>query len=93
MEIRDTIIGTIDKILVDSGAKMPVSLTDELPLLDSGLDSLGIAILVARLEETLGLDPFSESTEISYPVTLRDLIQLYESAAAAQGVDQGKRQR
>jgi acyl carrier protein len=88
MVIRDTIVGTIDKILAESGATTPVSLTDELPLLDSGLDSLGIAILVARLEEAFGFDPFSEGTEISYPVTLGDLIQIYESSAAAHGVDQ-----
>jgi acyl carrier protein len=88
MVIRDTIIGTIHKILAESGAKTPVSLTDELPLLDSGLDSLGIAILVTRLEEALGFDPFSESTGISYPVTLGDLVRVYESSAAAHGVDQ-----
>jgi acyl carrier protein len=88
MVIRDTIIGTIHKILAESGAKRPVSLTDELPLLDSGLDSLGVAILVTRLEEALGFDPFSDSTAISYPVTVGDLIRVYESSAAAHGVDQ-----
>jgi acyl carrier protein len=89
MVIRNTVIGTIHKIVTESGAKTPVSLTDELPLLDSGLDSLGIAILVARLEEALGFDPFSEATAISYPVTVGDLIRVYESSAAVHGVDQG----
>jgi len=89
MAIRETIIGTIQKILTESGAKTPVSLADELPLLDSGLDSLGIAILVARLEEALGFDPFSESTAVSYPVTVGDLIRVYEASAAAHSVDQG----
>jgi acyl carrier protein len=87
MVIRDTVIGTIQKVLAESGAKRLVSLTDELPLLDSGLDSLGIAILVTRLEEALGFDPFSDSTAISYPVTVGDLIRVYESSAAAHGVD------
>ena len=31
---------------------------DDLVLLDSGLDSLCFAILVARLEDELGVDPF-----------------------------------
>ena len=53
-------------------------LTDQLVLLDSGLDSLAIAILVARLEEALGVDPFSESDDVSYPVTLGDFIRSYE---------------
>jgi hypothetical protein len=50
-------------------------------LLDSGLDSLMIAILVARLEERLGLDPFTDSDDIYYPVTLGDFIRAYEQAS------------
>jgi hypothetical protein len=39
-----------------------------------------IAIIVARLEETLGLDPFTDSDDIYYPVTLGDFIRAYEQA-------------
>ena len=62
-------------------------LTDDLVLLDSGLDSLAIAILVARLEETLGFDPFTESDDVAYPVTLGDFIRFYEHAAESHRVD------
>jgi acyl carrier protein len=57
-------------------------------LLDSGLDSLGIAILVARLEDVLGLDPFTEFTseEAAYPVTLGAFVDVYERAAQAHGL-------
>ena len=68
-----------------SGSLPP--LTDDLVLLDSGLDSLAIAILVARLEETLGFDPFSETDDMAYPVTLGDFIRFYERAAESHGVD------
>ena len=34
-------------------------LADDLALLDSGLDSLCLAIIVARLEDALEIDPFS----------------------------------
>jgi acyl carrier protein len=53
-------------------------LTDDLALTNSGLDSLCFALLVARLEDETGRDPFSESDEVSFPVTLGDLIALYE---------------
>lgn len=53
-------------------------LCDDLVLLESGLDSLCFAIIVARLEDRLGVDPFSEAEEI--PVTLKDFIQCYEDA-------------
>jgi len=55
-------------------------LTDDLTLLDSGLDSLCFAMLVAQLEDDLGLDPFS-SEQVEFPVTLGDFIKLYEHAA------------
>jgi hypothetical protein len=56
-------------------------LSDDLPLLDSGLDSLCFAILVTRLEDALGVDPFTTSEDASFPVTLGDFINFYENAA------------
>lgn len=50
-------------------------------LLECGLDSLSIAILVARLEDSLGINPFSSSGTIHYPITLGDFIRMYESVA------------
>ena len=56
-------------------------LTDDLVLLDSGLDSLAIAILVARLEETWASIRSPNPTDMAYPVTLGDFIRFYEHAA------------
>ena len=88
MSVRATIISQLEEIqrasnktpLPLKGRALP-PLTDELVMLDSGLDSLGIAILVTRLEDTLGLDPFTDSDITSPPVTLGDFIQLYEHAS------------
>ena len=66
--------------IADEHDKKLAPLTDDLNLLESGLDSLCFAILVARLEDELGRDPFSESDDIQYPVTLGDFISLYENA-------------
>jgi len=79
MSIRATIISEIQR-LAEAEDKQVLVLTDDLVLLNSGLDSLAIAILVARLEETLGLDPFTQSDDIYYPVTLGDFIRSYENA-------------
>ena len=86
MTVKDAVISQIQQIAADNGKSLP-PLTDDLVLLDSGLDSLAIAILVARLEETLGLDPFTESDDTAYPVTLGDFIRFYEHAAEHVGVD------
>jgi acyl carrier protein len=59
-----------------------VPLVDDLPLLESGLDSLCFAIIVARLEDMLGIDPFSTAEDAFFPVTLGDFVKSYENAAA-----------
>ncbi len=79
MPIRSTILSEIHQ-LAESEQKTLPPLTDDLVMLKSGLDSLAIAILVARLEETLDLDPFTDSDDVFYPVTLGDFIRSYERA-------------
>ena len=86
MSVKATVISEIQQIAEHDGKRLP-PLTDDLVLLDSGLDSLGIAILVARLEETLGFDPFTEADDVAYPVTLGDFIRFYEHAAESHRVD------
>lgn len=47
-------------------------------LLESGLDSLGFATLVARLEAELGYDPFVLMDEPFYPRTYQEFVSVYE---------------
>jgi len=55
-------------------------LVDELELFDSGLDSLSLAVIVARLEDELMVDPFSGSVAAGVPKTVGDFVQAYERA-------------
>jgi acyl carrier protein len=55
-------------------------LTDDLFLYDSGLDSLCFAILVARLEDITGRDPFGEAQDGQFPRTIGEFVALYEEA-------------
>ena len=79
-QVSAQIIATIRQVASEQERKL-ASLSDELPLLDSGLDSLCLAIIVARLEDILSVDPFSGDEEIEFPTTIGDLIRLYERAA------------
>jgi hypothetical protein len=54
-------------------------LSDDLALLDSGLDSLCFAILVTRLEDSLGVDPFTASEDATFPVTFGEFVRFYEN--------------
>jgi acyl carrier protein len=80
MSIKLAITSQMQKI-ADEQKKKLAPLTDELNLVESGLDSLCFAILVARLEDELGCDPFTASNDIHYPVTLGDFVSLYENAS------------
>jgi acyl carrier protein len=80
MTTRLTITSEIERVAAEQQAKL-APLSDDLNLLDSGLDSLCFAILVARLEDSLGVDPFTASDDVTFPVTLGDFVRAYENAA------------
>jgi acyl carrier protein len=80
MSVKLTIISEIQQIAKEQNRSL-APLSDDLILLQSGLDSLGFAVLVARLEGELGIDPFTASDDVSFPVTLGDFVGAYENAA------------
>jgi acyl carrier protein len=57
-------------------------LEDDLSLHETGFDSLAFAILVARLEDDLGIDPFTLAENASFPATIGDFVRTYENVPA-----------
>lgn len=82
MSARLTIIAEIEQVAKDQNKTLR-PLADDLELLESGLNSLCFAILVARLEDKLGIDPFCISDDIEFPVTLGEFIGVYENVKLA----------
>jgi hypothetical protein len=80
MTLRETILDQV-RLVAAQQNKTLAPLTDGLYLLESGLDSLCVALLVANLEDELGLDPFGSGNEVAIPLTLGDLIAVYEACA------------
>jgi len=76
--VRDRIVALMREIAADSGNELDANLRGDSVLLESGLDSMGFAILVARLEEELGYDPFVLMDEPVYPRTLDEFAGIYE---------------
>jgi acyl carrier protein len=76
MLVKSIILAEFEKVAREQG-KPIVPLTDSTLLLDSGLDSLCFAIIVARLEDTLGVDPFQTADDRSFPVTIGAFVKLY----------------
>jgi acyl carrier protein len=81
MPVRDTVETTILAVAAENKVGL-TALSPDMPLLETGLDSLCLAVIVARLEDALGVDPFNAEGEMAYPVTIGDFIALYEHATA-----------
>jgi acyl carrier protein len=79
MMVRSAIISQFEAVAKERNQKL-APLSDNLVLLESGLDSLSFAVIVARLEDALGIDPFI-SMEAEFPLTLKEFIAVYENAA------------
>jgi acyl carrier protein len=81
MSTRLKIISAMQQIAVEQKVTLP-PLGDDLSLHETGFDSLGFAILVARLEDELGIDPFTISEDAAFPLTIGDFIKAYENVPA-----------
>lgn len=80
MSIRSEVIAQFQQVAKEQDKQL-APLADDLSFLDSGLDSLCFAIVVARLEGSLGVDPFTTAEDSGFPVTLGEFIRFYENAA------------
>ena len=77
LSIRSLIARELQQVALEHGRTL-APLTDEIKLLESGLDSLGLAVVVIRLADSLGIDPFSGDSAAS-PVTFGEFVRMYES--------------
>ena len=82
MTIQSMIFEQFEQVARDQNKPLG-TLAPETVLLESGLDSLCFAVIVARLEDELGVDPFTAAEDVYFPVTLGDFVKFYEDAAAA----------
>lgn len=80
MSVRSIIIEQMVQVAREHGKALS-PLKDGLELTQSGLDSLGFAVLVTRLEDKLGFDPFTAAEEAFFPVTFGDFVKVYENGA------------
>jgi acyl carrier protein len=76
--MKEIVLSKMKEVADIVDCELVPDISDETVLLDSGLDSLGFAILVAGLEEELGYDPFSMMEEPVYPRTLGEFVDIYQ---------------
>ena len=78
MSVEATVRTQFEQVAIEQHRKLS-KLSPEVKLLDCGLDSLSFALIVARLEDALGFDPFDAMEEMKFPVTYGDFVNLYEN--------------
>lgn len=78
-EVRVVVLDELQMLLEEDDKHVPV-IEDDTVLLEIGLDSLGFAVLVTRLEDSLGHDPFTEMDDPVYPRTLGEFVNVYAQA-------------
>ena len=78
MSLKSTITAQFEQVAQEQKRKL-TRLSDDLKLLDSGLDSLSFALIVARLEDAVGFDPFDTDQDTKFPVTFGDFVRLYDN--------------
>lgn len=77
MSVRSTVTAIFEQVATEQKRTL-VLISDDLKLVESGLDSLSFAIIVAKLEDAVGFDPFNSEEGVEFPVTFGDFVRLYE---------------
>lgn len=78
VSVRSTITSEFQQVALEQERSL-APLSDDLPLAQSGLDSLSFAIIVARLEDSLGINPFAATAPVQLPATFGSFVRLYEN--------------
>jgi acyl carrier protein len=78
MSVRATVKTVFEQVAREQRRTL-VPLSDDLKLLESGLDSLSFAIIVAKLEDDVGFDPFNSDEAVEFPITFGDFVHMYEA--------------
>jgi hypothetical protein len=81
MSVRFKIFAVMQQIAEEQKVTLP-PLQDDLLLHETGFDSLAFAILVARLEDDLGIDPFTIAEDAAFPSTLGEFVRAYANVPA-----------
>ena len=80
-ELRARITSMFNEMWREDREDEPPVLENETILLETGFDSMAFAVLVARLDDELGFDPFTMVEEPVYPPTFAEFVTFYAQCA------------
>lgn len=74
--LRSIVVAELHTLLEEEGNPRETLVGDD-SLVGIGIDSLAFAVLITRLEEALGFDPFMAIEQGGLPRTVNELVELY----------------
>jgi len=77
MNVRQRVLEILSQVILNELGH-PRQIEESSSMEQTGLDSLGFAVLIATLEAELGYDPFVLEENPEYPETVAGLIDIYE---------------
>ncbi len=80
-QLRARIIALFEEMWREDRDDEPVTLENDTVLLETGFDSMAFAVLVARLDDELGFDPFTMTEDPVYPQTFAEFLDFYEKCS------------
>ena len=80
MSVRSEVIHQFHRVAREQNKSL-APLSDDLPLIDCGLDSLCFALIASRLEDSMEIDPLAGPDDSGFPLTLGEFVRFYENAA------------
>jgi len=78
-QIQQALQQCMEEVAAQTGAEL-ADMSPNTALHESGLDALGLAMVIAKLDEKLGCSPFRDGSAEGLPCTLAELVQLYQHA-------------
>jgi len=81
--IAEQIRATFNSLWEEDHEGPPPMLESDTILLETGFDSMAFAVLVAQLDDDLGVDPFALDMDADPPVTFAEFVGFYERCIAA----------
>ncbi|HLV47955.1 MAG TPA: phosphopantetheine-binding protein, partial [Aliidiomarina sp.] len=68
----------MEEVAAQTGTELAADLAPHSTLVESGLDSLAMAMVIAKMDERLGSRPFSDASLEGMPGTLAELVLAYK---------------
>lgn len=79
-QIKIELLKCMEEVAAQTGSELATDLNAHSTLIESGLDSLAMALVIAKMDERIGVRPFQSPALEGMPVTLNELVFAYHQS-------------